>query len=85
MSALQEEIRSYVVTEFLDGEDAADLTADYDLIESGIVDSLGLVRVVSHLSAAYAIPVDDIPLKPEHFRSIGAIAAFVETASPATP
>jgi acyl carrier protein len=85
MSAVLQEIRAYVVTEFLEGEDAADLTADYDLIESGIVDSLGLVRVVSHLSTAYAIPVDDIPLTPEHFRSIGAIAAFVENAAPAAP
>ncbi|KUN38009.1 acyl carrier protein [Streptomyces longwoodensis] len=83
MSTLVDEIRSYVVTEFLDGEDTSDLTPDFDLIANGVVDSLGLVRVVSHLSRAYAIPVDDIPLKPEHFRSIAAIAGFVESARPA--
>ncbi|MFJ2477787.1 acyl carrier protein [Streptomyces sp. NPDC087659] len=81
MSTLTNEIRGYVVTEFLDGEDTSDLTAEFDLIGNGIVDSLGLVRIVSHLSSAYAIPVDDIPLKPEHFRSIGAIVAFVENAN----
>ena len=80
MSTLTDEIRGYVVTEFLDGEDTSDLTTEFDLIDSGVVDSLGLVRIVSHLSGAYAIPVDDIPLKPEHFRSIGAIVAFVENA-----
>ncbi|MEU5184557.1 acyl carrier protein [Streptomyces longwoodensis] len=83
MSTLVDEIRSYVVTEFLDGEDTSDLTPDFDLIANGVIDSLGLVRVVSHLSRAYAIPVDDIPLKPEHFRSIAAIAGFVESARPA--
>ncbi|MFF8926437.1 acyl carrier protein [Streptomyces longwoodensis] len=83
MSTLVDEIRSYVVTEFLDGEDTSDLTPDFDLIANGVVDSLGLVRVVSHLSRAYAIPVDDIPLKPENFRSIAAIAGFVESARPA--
>lgn len=81
MSTLTDEIRSYVVAEFLDGEDTADLTTEFNLIDNGIVDSLGLVRVVSHLSRTYSIPVDDIPLKPEHFRSIGAIAAFVENAN----
>ena len=81
MSTLTDEIRGYVVTEFLDGEDTSDLTTEFDLIDSGVVDSLGLVRIVSHLSSAYAIPVDDIPLKPEHFRSIGAIVAFVENAN----
>jgi acyl carrier protein len=77
MSTLADEIRSYVVAEFLAGEDAADLTDEFDLIDSGIVDSLALVRIVSHLSGAYAIPVDDIPLTPEHFRSVGAMVAFV--------
>lgn len=84
MSILQDEIRGYVVAEFLDGEESADLTTEFDLIDSGIVDSLGLVRIVSHLSRAYAIPVDDIPLKPENFRSIGAIVAFIEDATRAT-
>lgn len=78
MTSLVDEIRGYVVTQFLAGEDTADLTADFDLIDNGVVDSLGVVRIVSHLSRAYAIPIDDIPLVPDNFRSIGAIAAFVE-------
>lgn len=78
MSIVADEVRSYVVAEFLNGEDITGLTNEFDLIDSGIVDSLALVRIVSHLSNTYAIPVDDIPLKPEHFRSIGSIVAFVE-------
>ncbi|MFF9087075.1 acyl carrier protein [Streptomyces sp. NPDC014991] len=81
MTSLVDDIRGYIVTEFLDGEDSADLTADYDLIDNGVVDSLGVVRVVSHLSRAYAISIDDIPLNPDNFRSIGAISAFVEDAT----
>ncbi|MER7931259.1 MULTISPECIES: phosphopantetheine-binding protein [unclassified Streptomyces] len=81
MTSLADDIRGYVVGEFLDGEDTADLTADFDLIDSGVVDSLGVVRIVSYLSRTYAIPVDDIPLTPDNFRSIGAMAAFVETAT----
>ncbi|GAA1271558.1 hypothetical protein GCM10009677_25660 [Sphaerisporangium rubeum] len=83
MNSLADEIRGYIVTEFLDGEDTADLTADFDLIDNGVVDSLGVVRVVAHLSRTYAIPADDIPLTPDSFRSIGAISAFVENATKA--
>jgi acyl carrier protein len=79
MSTVADEVRSYVIAEFLDGEDTADLTSEFDLIDSGIVDSLALVRIISHLSNTYSIPVDDIPLKPENFRSIGAIVDFVES------
>ncbi|MET9961906.1 phosphopantetheine-binding protein [Streptomyces sp. NPDC006326] len=84
MTALADDIRTYVVTEFLDGEDSADLTPEYDLIESGVVDSLGLVRVISHISRAYAIPVDDIPIVPENFRSIAAMCAFIDGATAGT-
>ncbi|WP_217552150.1 acyl carrier protein [Streptomyces sp. GbtcB6] len=79
MTSLADEIRGYVVAEFLDGEDSADLTAEFDLIDNGVVDSLGVVRIVSYLSRTYSIPIDDIPLTPDNFRSIGAISAFVET------
>ncbi|MBQ1090515.1 MULTISPECIES: acyl carrier protein [Streptomyces] len=81
MTALADEIRDYIVSEFLDGEDTTDLTADFDLIGNGVVDSLGVVRIVSHLSRTYAIPVDDIPLAPDNFRSIGAITAFVQSSA----
>jgi acyl carrier protein len=78
MTSLVDDIRGYVAAEFLDGEDTSDLTADFDLIDNGVVDSLGVVRIVSHLSRTYSIPIDDIPLAPDNFRSIGAIATFVE-------
>ncbi|MFD3542026.1 acyl carrier protein [Streptomyces sp. NPDC058662] len=80
MSDLVTEIRTYVVNEFLDGEDSAELTAEFDLIESGIVDSLGLVRVISHVSRTYSIPVDDIPIVPDNFRSIAAICDVIRGA-----
>ncbi|MEU3183852.1 acyl carrier protein [Streptomyces sp. NPDC006923] len=78
MSSLADEIRGYVVTEFLDGEETADLTGEFDLIDNGVVDSLGVVRIVSHLARTYSIQIDDIPLIPDNFRSIDAISAFVE-------
>lgn len=56
-------IRAYIVSEFLVGEDAEDLTDDFDLIESTVVNSLGLVRLISWISETYSIPVDDIPLE----------------------
>ena len=74
---LETQIRDYIVSEFLSGEDVPDLTDDFDLIENGVVDSLGLVRLISHISKTYAIPVDDIPLEPSNFRDIERICAFI--------
>lgn len=76
-------IRAYIVSEFLAGEDAEDLTDDFDLIESTVVNSLGLVRLISWISETYSIPVDDIPLEPAAYRTLADIRGFVGKAAPA--
>ncbi|EHM27459.1 acyl carrier protein [Streptomyces anulatus] len=76
-------IRAYIVSEFLAGEDAEDLTDDFDLIESTVVNSLGLVRLISWISETYSIPVDDIPLEPAAYRTLADIRGFVGRAAPA--
>jgi len=78
------EIRAYVVAEYLAGEDASDLTGDYALIESGVIDSLGLIRLISHLTETYQVSFDDIEFGPDDFRTLDAIVALVETHSTAT-
>lgn len=76
-------IRAYIVNEFLAGEDTEDLTDDFDLIESTVVNSLGLVRLISWISETYSIPVDDIPLEPAAYRTLTDIRGFVSQAAPA--
>ncbi|MEU9705427.1 acyl carrier protein [Streptomyces sp. NPDC014870] len=78
------EIRTYLVTEFLAGEDSSDLTDDYDLIDSGVIDSLGLVRLISHIASRYGVPVDDIDFGPDDFRTLTAITRLVRENAPAT-
>ncbi len=78
------EIRAYVVAQFLAGEDTSDLTGDYSLIESGVIDSLGLIRLISHLTETYAVSFDDIELGPDNFRSLDAIVDLISTHSTAS-
>lgn len=50
---------------------------DYPLLENGIVDSMGVLDLVSFLEAEYHITIDDEDLVPEHFQTIGRLADFV--------
>jgi acyl carrier protein len=77
------EIRAYVVAQFLAGEDSSDLTGDYGLIESGVIDSLGLIRLISHLTETYQVSFDDLELGPDNFRSLDAIVDLISTHSAA--
>ncbi|MFF3850079.1 acyl carrier protein [Streptomyces sp. NPDC002328] len=72
-----DEIRGFIAAEFLAGEDASDLTDDFDIVASGVIDSLGLVRLVSHIATAYSVPMDGLTIKPDDFRTIAAITELI--------
>jgi acyl carrier protein len=47
------------------------------LIDSGIIDSLRLMELVSHIEQRYGVTVDDEDLIPENFDSIDAIVSYL--------
>lgn len=46
-------------------------------LESGLLDSLGILDLVHFLEAEFRIQVSDDELLPENFQSLDAVAAFV--------
>ena len=54
------------------------LSDDYSLLTSGIIDSLGVLDVVSFMESEFNVNVADEELIPENFQSIDNMAAFVE-------
>lgn len=76
------------VTRFITDEltreqlEADELAADYDLLDSGLVDSLGLVQLISWTGERFEIDLDAIDIHPEQFRTVGTICAFVEEFAP---
>jgi len=49
------------------------------LLESGIIDSLGVLDVVTFLENEFMIKVSDEELTPDNFANIRSLASFVET------
>lgn len=74
-------IKEYIVREFVPDLAASDLADDYDLIANGVVDSLGLLRLVSWLETTYSIPVDDIEINEQDFVTVNAISEFIDRES----
>ena len=60
------------------GEDPSALPADASLIESGIIDSTGVLELVDFLEETYSIQVGDAELLPENLDSIASIVRFVK-------
>ena len=48
-----------------------------DLIEAGVIDSLSLMRLISHLEEHCQVQVADEEMVAENFRSLAAIQSFL--------
>lgn len=70
-------IKQFVVAEFLPDVPAAELADDFDLVENGVIDSLGLLKLLAWLEDQFDLPVDDLELDPDSLRSVAAISGLV--------
>lgn len=73
----EERVRDVIVGKLAWSGDRSELTDDYPLIENHVLDSLGMIQLVSLLETEFGIPVADEDLVPGNFQSVGAIAAFI--------
>jgi len=70
-------IRDFVIENFLFGE-ANGLKDDTSFLEEGIIDSTGILELVTFLEDEFSITVEDEELIPENLDSIGNVANFLE-------
>lgn len=75
---IEQDVRDFVITNFLFGEDDPSLKADDSLLENGIIDSTGVLELVGFLEQTYRIEVRDNELVPANLDSIRKVAAYVK-------
>jgi Phosphopantetheine attachment site. len=72
------EVEEFIVREIAPGRGIDSVAHDRDLLEGEVIDSLGIMQLISFLEDTYGIEVDDDDLAPENFRSVDSIVSFVE-------
>ena len=80
MDETTQKIKQFIVDEFMPDVPVEELETDYDLLTGGVVDSLGLLKVVAWLESEFDIGVDESELGPESFRTVDAIKEYVDQA-----
>jgi acyl carrier protein len=76
MDAMRDKIKDFIVENFLFGDDQ-DLENDTSFLESGIIDSTGILELVTFLDETFNIEIADEELVPENLDSINRIVAFL--------
>jgi acyl carrier protein len=70
-------VRRFVADNFLFQEDAEALSADESLIGGGIIDSTGILELVSFLEQEFNIEIADEDLVPDNLDSLARINEFL--------
>ena len=68
---------NYVKEEFLHGRNR-EITAQDDLLESGIINSIGLLQLVSFVEENFGVDVPPEDVVYENFNSVAALSAYLE-------
>ena len=77
MQAIKEKIKTFVVDNFTFGDESM-VSYSESFLESGIIDSTGILELVEFLEKEFAITIDDEELIPENLESIEKIALFLQ-------
>ena len=81
----RELIRRFIETSFLFRADRQGLGDDESLLGAGLIDSTGILELVSYLEAEFGIIVQDEEIVPENLDSVRLIAAYVDHKRARTP
>jgi len=74
---LSDSIRQFIIENFLFEEDE-NLKEDTSFLEGGIIDSTGILELVTFLEETFDITVEDEELIPENLDSIGNVVNYLQ-------
>ena len=70
-------ITGFIREELLGGRDTV-IDPDDNLFTSGLVDSVGIMRLIAHLESALGMKIPPTDLIPENFRTIHVMSGYLE-------
>ena len=71
-------IRGFIKSNFLFGSENAKISDDDSFFETGIIDSTGMLELVSFVENAFGLEVADMDLIPENLDSVNKLAGFID-------
>ena len=76
MADVKTTLRQFIIDNFLFGDDNG-LADDTSFLEEGIIDSTGMLELITFLEETFSIQLDDEELIPENLDSINNLVSFL--------
>ena len=76
---IQEQVRNFVVENLLLGEEEDGFSDSQSFLDSGLIDSTGILEIIGFLEEQFSITIEDDEMIPENLDSVERIVAFLRT------
>jgi acyl carrier protein len=77
-------VKEFILANYLPDVTADQLGSEYDLLANGVIDSLGLLKLLDWLEERFQIPINHVEIAPDNFRSVSAICEFINQTTVST-
>jgi acyl carrier protein len=74
---IESQIRTYIAKNLLFSDNGFKYSDDASFLQEGIVDSIGVLELVTFVSDIFDINVDDQDITPDNFDSVNKLATYI--------
>lgn len=74
---IETQIKDYIAKNLLFSDKGFSYPDDVSFLEEGIIDSVGVMELVSFVEENFGVKVDDLDITPDNFDSVIKLAAFI--------
>ena len=74
---IEDQIKDYIAKNLLFSDNGFPYDDNVSFLDEGIVDSVGVMELVSFVEENFRVHVDDLEITPENFDSVSKIAAYI--------
>ncbi len=75
---IERELRQFLADNFILDDDGAGLGADESLTETGVLDSMGVLELITFIEENFGVSVPDEDTLPENLDSVSRLVNYVE-------
>ena len=75
---IENTVKTFIEEELLRGREEGGIEADENLFTGGMIDSMGIMRLVAFLEKTYETKIPPADLTPANFMTVEKIAGYLE-------
>ena len=75
---IEKQVRTYILENFVMGDDESALSSSASFLDTGLIDSTGVLELITFIEDTYDILLDDDDMIPENLDSIDNLVGFIK-------